>query len=120
VASERKEGLKANAITSHLAVLSALYAFARDDLDMPVTMPRLKASERPRREDARERRILTDDELGCVLAAAGERDKLYFRTVAETGARMGEGLGITRRRVDVDAATIALPSSSTATANWPR
>jgi integrase len=63
-------------------------------------MPRLKASERPRRDDARERRILTDDELGYVLAAAGERDKLYFRTVAETGARMGEGLGITRRRGD--------------------
>lgn len=39
--------------------------------------------------------------------AAGERDRLYFRTVAATGAPMGEGLGITRRRLDVDAATIA-------------
>jgi site-specific recombinase XerD len=107
VAAERAEGLKANTITSHLAVLSAVYAFARDDLDMPVAMPRLKASERPRRDDARERRILTDDELARVLAAAGERERLYFRTLAETGARMGEGLGITRRRIDVEAATLS-------------
>jgi integrase len=108
VAAERAEGLKANTITSHLAVLSAVFAFARDDLDMPVAMPRLKASERPKpADDARERRVLTDDELGRVLAAAGERERLYFRTLAETGARMGEVLGITRRRVDVAAATIA-------------
>jgi integrase len=106
VAAERAEGLKANTITSHLAVLSAVFAFARDDLDMPVTMPKLKASERPRRDDARERRILADDELSRVLAAAGERERLYFRTLAETGARMGEALGITRRRVDVAAATL--------------
>jgi integrase len=107
VAAERAEGLKANTITSHLAVLSAVFAFARDDLDMPVAMPRLKASERPRRDDARERRVLADDELTRVLAAAGERERLYFRALAETGARMGEVLGITRRRVDVAAATLA-------------
>jgi integrase len=108
VAAERAEGLKAWTIASHLAVLSALFAFARDDLDMPVSMPRLKPSERPRpADDARERRILTDDDLACVLDACSERERLYFRTLAETGARMGEVLGITRRRVTVDAATIA-------------
>jgi integrase len=107
IAAERAEGLKANTITSHLAVLSAVFAFARDDLDMPVVMPRLKASERPRRDDARERRVLNDTELTCVLAATGDRDRLYFRTLAETGARLGEVLGITRRRVDVAAATLA-------------
>jgi integrase len=100
MAAERAEGLKANTIRSHLAVLSVLYAFARDDLDMPVSMPRLKASERPRpADDAREHRVLTDDELAAVLAACEERFALYFRTLAETGARKGEVLGLTRRRV---------------------
>jgi integrase len=108
VAAERTEGLKANTITSHLAVLSAVFAFARDDLDMPVAMPRLKRDERPRpADDEREKRILNDDELAQVLDATGDRERLHFRTLAETGARLGEVLGITGRRVDVTAATVA-------------
>jgi hypothetical protein len=120
VASERKEGLKANTITSHLAVLSALYAFARDDLDMPVTMPRLKASERPRRDDARERRILTDDELGYVLAAA------VSATSCTSAPWPKRAHGWVRASASPAGASMSTPprsrspSSSTATATWPR
>jgi integrase len=75
---------------------------------MPVSMPRLKSSERPRpADDARERRVLTDDELACVLNALCERERLYFRTLAETGARMGEILGLTRRRIGTATITFA-------------
>jgi integrase len=108
IAAEKREGLKGWTIHSHLAALSAVYSFARDDLDMPIAMPRLKPSERPRpADDAREHRVLSDDELARVLAALGERERLYFRTLAETGARQSEVLGLTPRRVDVDAATLA-------------
>jgi integrase len=108
IAAERAEDLKGWTIHSHLAVLSAIYSFARDDLDMPVSMPRLKPSERPRpADDAREHRVLTDDELARVLAAISDRERLYFRTLAETGASESEVLGLTPRRVDVNAATIA-------------
>jgi hypothetical protein len=31
--------------------------------------------------------VLTDDELARVLEACGERERLYFRTLAETGGR---------------------------------
>jgi integrase len=107
IAAEKREGLKGWTIHSHLAALSAVYSFARDDLDMPIAMPRLKASERPRPgDDAREHRVLSDDELARALAAVGDHARLYFRTLAETGARESEVLGLTRRRVDVDGATI--------------
>jgi integrase len=90
VAAERAERLKAWTICSHLAVLSALFAFARDDLDMRVSMPQLKPSERPGpADDAREPRILTDDELARVLDACGQGERLYFRTLADTGGANG-------------------------------
>jgi integrase len=101
IAAEVKEGLKANTIASHLATLSSVFTFARDDLDMPVSMPRLKPKEKPNpADDAREHRILTDSELEVVLAACDPRTRLFFRTLAETGARKSEGLGLLARRVD--------------------
>jgi integrase len=100
VAAERAEGLKANTIKSHLSVLRALYSFAADDLEIRVTFPRLKRSERPDpADDMREHRILTDDEVVRVLSACDERSRLFFRTVAETGARESEALGLTARRI---------------------
>ena len=108
VASERAEGLKANTTVSHLNVLSVLFSFARDDLGIPVSMPRLKMTERPRpADDAREHRVSTDDELARVLDACGERERLYFRVLAETGARASEALGLTARRVGADEITFA-------------
>ena len=103
IAAERAEKLKANTIVSHLSALSAIYSFARDDLEMPVVMPKLKPSERPRpADDQREHRVLADDELATVLEACDERSRLYFRTLAETGARASEVLGLTGRRVGAD------------------
>ena len=100
--------MKAHTIKAHLGVLRVLYGYARDDLDIPVTMPHLKPSERPDpADDAREHRILTDDELGRVLDAADDRYRLYFRTLAETGARKSEVLGLTGHRISAGALTFA-------------
>jgi integrase len=72
-------------------------------------MPRLKPSERPRAaDDEREHRILTDAELSRVLDACEESARLYFRTLADTGARKGEGLAVTRRRVGSDTAMLTI------------
>ena len=103
-----EEDLKANTINSHLSALAKLYNFARDDLELPVTMPKLKPSERPRpADDQREHRIVNDDELARVLEAVPERTRLYFRFLAETGCRLSEGLGLTPRRVGTADVTFA-------------
>lgn len=100
VAAERAEGLKAATIASHLGVLSALYSFAADDLDIRVTKPRLKRSERPDpTDDQREHRVLTAEELARVLDACDPRSQLFFRLLAEAGCRQSEALGLTPRRV---------------------
>jgi len=107
IAAETREGLKANTIAAHLAALSAIFTFARDDLGIPIAMPRLKPSERPQpADDVRDHRVLADDELARVLAACGERSRLFFRTLAETGLRQSEALGLTSRRVGADTLTI--------------
>ena len=42
-----------------------------------------------------------------MLAACGDRVRLFFRFVAETGCRKSEGLGLTRRRVGAGRITFA-------------
>jgi len=100
VSGEIGEGLKANTIRSHYSAIRAAFSFAREDLELPVTFPGLKSSDLPDpADDQREHRVLADDELARVLEACDERSRLYFRTVAETGARASEALGLTGRRI---------------------
>jgi integrase len=109
IAKERSAGLKGWTIDGHLKTLRVIYSFAADDLDIPVTFPRLKPSERPNpADDEREHRILTDAELDLVLGAVGERERLFFHTLANTGARKSEGLGLTKRRVGADTAMLTI------------
>jgi len=94
------EGLKANSTLAYYSALRALFNFAREDLDVPVVFPRLKPSELPDPvDDRREHRVLTDAELACVLSACSERSRLYFRTVAVTGCRASEALGLEPRNI---------------------
>lgn len=100
VGGEVDEGLKANTVLGHYSALRKLYSFAREDLEIPVTFPRLKASELPDpADDEREHRVLSDDELSGVLDACGDRSRLYFRTLSETGCRASEALGLTPTRI---------------------
>ena len=91
---------KANTVRSYYSVMRAVFNFAASDLDIPVTFPRLKPSELPDpADDQREHRVLTDDELATVLDACGPRMRLYVQTLAETGARASEALGLTRQKI---------------------
>ena len=95
VSAEVAEGLKANTVRLHYSTLRALFTFAREDLEVPVTFPRLKSSDLPDPgEDQRQHRILDDDGLARVLDAAPTRAALFFRLLAETGCRASEGLGL--------------------------
>jgi integrase len=92
--------LKANTIRAYYSTLRALFTFAAGDLEVPVTFPKLKPGELPDpADDQREHRVLSDDELRRVLEACEPRWSLYFRTLAETGARASEALGLTPEQV---------------------
>ncbi len=92
--------LKANSVLAYYSTMRAAFNFAASDLDVPVVFPKLKPSELPDpADDAREHRVLTDVELSAVLEACDDSVRLYFATLAETGARASEVLGLTPRRV---------------------
>jgi integrase len=92
--------LKANTVLAYYSTLRAVFNFAASDLDMPVTFPGLKPSELPDpADDAGEHRVLTDDELAAVIAEIGPEKTLFFRTLAETGCRASEALGLIPRRI---------------------
>jgi integrase len=96
LAAERK----ANTVLSYYSTLRAVYGFAASDLDIPVAFPRLKPSELPDPvEDAREHRVLTDEELATAVESCDPSVRLYFRTLAETGCRASEALGLIPRRI---------------------
>ncbi|MGA2926122.1 MAG: tyrosine-type recombinase/integrase [Solirubrobacteraceae bacterium] len=97
VADMSRDGLKANTIAAYIAALHILFTFAADDLGVHVAFPRVKLP-RPA-DDQREHRVLTDDELARILDACAERSRLYFRTLAETGSRQSEALGLRMRDV---------------------
>ncbi len=97
VAEEVAAGYKANTIRSHYSALRALFGFARNDLDIPVALPRIELPDPA--DDRRQHRVLNDDELARVLSGCPDRSRLFFRTVAETGCRASEGLGLTPQSV---------------------
>jgi integrase len=91
---------KANTVLAYYSTLRAVYGFAASDVDIPVTFPRLKPSELPDPvDDAREHRVLADDELANALESCDPAFRLYFRTLAETGCRASEALGLIPGRV---------------------
>jgi integrase len=57
-------------------------------------------------EDERPKRVLSPDELRGLVAAVDEPYRLIFELTAETGARLGEALGLVWSDVDFDAETV--------------
>jgi integrase len=66
----------------------------------------LDSIERPSLDDERPKRVLSADELQRLLAAVDEHYRLVFELTAETGARLGEALGLVWGDVDFAAQTI--------------
>jgi integrase len=108
VAAEMRAGYKANTVRMTYGALRATFNFASRDLDVACVFPALRPKEFPNpADDAREHRVLSDDELQRVLAACPPRIALCVRTLAETGARASEVLGLTPQRVGDGSLTFA-------------
>jgi integrase len=99
-----RAGYKGWTLRGHLTVLGRVFAYAIRYLDWhganPV--PTLDKSERPK-SDARDKRILSGEELQRLLAAIDPEYALLFAFTAATGCRLGEALGLRWHGVDLDA-----------------
>ena len=104
----RAFGVKGWTQRGRLTVLSAVFAYARERLDYPGGNPSslLSKAERPGVDDQREHRILNQEEIQGMLAAADEHHRLLLATAVQTGARKAEVLGLTWADVDVAGRTV--------------
>ncbi len=109
VHDQQAAGFKGWTIRGDLTVLSSIYKHAARHLGFvgasPVAL--LDRVERPSIEDERPKRVLSPDELRRLLAAVDDRYRLVFELAAESGARLGETLGLVWENVDLDAATLS-------------
>lgn len=108
VAAQQAAGFKGWTIRGQLTVLSAIYKHAGRHMGFvgtsPVTL--LDRIERPSIEDERPKRVLSQDELQRLIANVDERYRPIFELAGETGARLGETLGLVWGDVDLDAQTV--------------
>ena len=108
VAAQQRAGYKGWSIKGHLATLSGIFKYAGRHLGFAGTNPvsLLDKMERPSLEDERAKRMLSADELRRLIAAVDPAHRLVFELAAETGARLGEVLGLIWNEVDLDAQTV--------------
>jgi integrase len=108
IADQQSAGLKGWTVKGQLTVLSAVYKHAARHMGFVGTSPVLLLDrvERPSIEDERPKRVLSPDELRRLLGAVDEAYRLIFELAAETGARLGEALGLVWGEVDLDQQTV--------------
>lgn len=108
--SQKRGLLKGWTLKGQLGVLGSIFNHASRHLGLtgvnPVTL--LDRFERPNTEDQREHRILTPDELEALLGAVEDEHRLIFRFAAETGARLGEVLGLVWGDLDLDGHAVTI------------
>lgn len=106
---KQTQGLKGWTIKGHMTVLSSVFTYASRHLGLvgvnPVSL--LDRVERPSSDDEKPKRILQDDELARLLAAVDDSYRVLFALAAETGARLGEVLGLVWENVDFEGEAIA-------------
>ena len=108
VTAQQRDGFKGWTIKGQLSVLSAVFKYAGRHLGFAGTSPLtlLERQEKPDTEDERPKRVLTPDELHGLLAAVDEPYRTIFELAAETGARLGETLGLVWGEIDLEGATV--------------
>jgi integrase len=110
IASKQAEGLKGWTIKSHMTALSSVFTYTSRHLGLiaqnPVAL--LDRVERPSSDDEKPKRIMNADELDHLLDAVDGRYRLIFDTVAETGCRLAEALGLAWENVSLEDQTIEL------------
>jgi len=108
VTAQKRAGFKGWTVKGQLTVLSSIYQYAARHLGFagvnPVSV--LDRVERPSLDDERDKRVLTAQELQRLVAAVDEPYRLVFEFAAETGARLGETLGVLWRDVELDESTV--------------
>lgn len=108
VSKQQKSGLKGWTIKGHLTVLRSIFNYSARHLGLvgvnPVSL--LDRVERPNSDDQRPKRVLNDDERRRLLDAVDESYRLIFEFGSETGARLGEALGIVWGDVELDARAV--------------
>lgn len=108
VSKQQAAGLKGWTIKGQLTVLRSIFTYSARHLGLvgvnPVSL--LDRVERPSSDDERPKRILTADELRCLIAAVEPEFRLIFDFAAQTGARLGEVLGVVWDEIDFAAATV--------------
>jgi integrase len=67
----------------------------------------LEPEERPS-IDAKDKRVLTPDELRALIDAASPDSRAFIATLALTGLRQSEALGLTWQDIDLDAGLVRL------------
>lgn len=89
-------------------MLSGIYQHAGRHLGFvganPVAL--LDRVEKPGTHDERPKRVLSAEELRRLLSAVEDRYRLLFELEAETGARLGEVLGIVWSEVDLEKGSV--------------
>ena len=100
--------MKGWTIKGQLYLLSSVYKYAGRRLGFagasPLTL--LERQEKPGTEDERPKRVLTPGELARLLSAVDQPYRTIFELAAETGARLGETLGLVWGEIDFDQATV--------------
>lgn len=108
VKAQHRAGAKGWTVKGRLSVLSAVYRYASRHMGFVGTNPigLLDRQEKPNIEDERPKRVLTSEELQRLLANVDEPYRMIFELAAETGARLGEALGLVWGEIDLDDATV--------------
>lgn len=109
VTKQQRAGQRASTIRSQLVALGSVFKYAARDLGFigsnPVSL--LDKSERPHDDDEdRPRRVLSPAEVGRLVDSADDAYRLMFAVSADTGARIGEVLGLTWGAVDTKGASV--------------
>jgi integrase len=118
IAELRRKGLKGWTITSALRPLSIILAQAARKGQIPVNpFSQLERGERPKHDDQREHRILSQQEMQTLLDHTEDpQHRLLFELLLLTGLRIGEALGLTIGDLDRQHSIIRVETSSHATA----
>lgn len=107
IADQEADGQRGWTTKGRLTPLSGIFAYSSRHLGYtgPNPVGQLDRTERPR-DDAKQKRVLSPDELDRLLAAVDEPYRLLYALAAETGGRKSEVLGLTWGDVDTEARTI--------------
>jgi Phage integrase, N-terminal SAM-like domain len=90
LAKSQRGGRKGWSLRGDVTVLNSVYGYAaQNGFAGANPVKALKRGQRPSVKDAKERRVLTPDELDRLLAAVEPRWRLVFEVAAQTGARQG-------------------------------